>query len=233
MTFQWAVATHRGRVRQNNEDSVHPTSSGRGEDVLVVVADGMGGAVAGEVASRLAVEAAVEGSGSEEELVTAGNAAILETVSARPELAGMGSTVTLVRLEGQTARFAHVGDSRAYLLRDGAFTQVTEDHTVVNDYLRAGAISAEEVDSHPQRHMLTRAVGLDPDLAVDSFTRRLEPGDRLLVCSDGLTGMLSDDDIAGVLDDATPEEAVWELVERANAAGGQDNITVVVVDVEP
>lgn len=232
MTFQWAVATHRGRVRQNNEDSVHPTTSGRGSDLLVIVADGMGGAVAGEVASSLAVEAAVSATGSEAELVAAGNEAILDAVAARPELAGMGSTLTLVRLDDGTARFAHVGDSRAYLLRDGSLTQVTEDHTVVNDYLRAGAISPDEVDTHPQRHMLTRAVGLDPDLAVDSFTRRLEQGDRLLVCSDGLTGMLSDDDIAGILTGTTPEEAVWELVERANAAGGQDNITVVVVDVE-
>lgn len=234
MTYQWATATHQGRVRRNNQDSVHPPASGRDAGpVLVVVADGMGGHVAGEVASRIAVDRAVATDGPPAERVAAANAAILEEVGRQPDLAGMGTTMTLVELGPDgTCRGSHVGDSRAYLLRDGALRRLTTDHTVVGEYVAAGRISPDEARRHPQRNMLTRALGLVPDLTVDTFEEHLRPGDRLLLCSDGLTSMVDEAVIGELLAAGAPEPAAWTLVEKANEEGGQDNITVVVVDVE-
>ncbi len=233
MTYQWATATHQGRVRRNNQDAVHPPASGRADGpVFVVVADGMGGHVAGEVASRIAVDEAVSASGSPADRVLAANTAILEEVGRRPDLAGMGTTMTLVDLGADgTARGAHVGDSRAYILRDGALRRLTTDHTVVAEHVAAGRMTADEARTHPQRNMLTRALGLVPDIEVDAFEERLVPGDRLLLCSDGLTSMLPEGTVAELLGFGDPEPAAWTLVEKANEAGGQDNITVVVVDV--
>lgn len=235
MNYQWASATHRGRLREKNEDSVHPSTAGRSPGpVVVMVADGMGGHVAGETASRLAVENALDVDGSVVDRVEAGNRAILEVAAEKPELAGMGTTLTLMELrESGTAHLAHVGDSRAYLLRDGRLDQLSVDHTVVHEYLAAGKISPEEAATHPHRSMLTRALGLSYDLDVDDDFIDLRPGDRLLLCSDGVNGMLTDDEIASILEEGTPEEVVWKLVEEANRAGGHDNITALVVDVEP
>jgi protein phosphatase len=145
----------------------------------------------------------------------------------------MGTTVTLAELDADgTGRFAHVGDSRAYLWHDDELTQLTQDHTVVAEWLAAGAITEDEAKTHPRRGMLTRSVGVSPSVAVDTFESELAAGDRLLLCSDGLNGMVRDDRIAALLSTGTPEEAAWALVEAANAAGGHDNITVLVVDVE-
>lgn len=233
MRYQWATASHKGRVRSNNQDSVFPEAAGSSEgQAILVVADGMGGHVAGEVASRIAVDTAIGTDGGVATRARAANAAILAEVGRRPELAGMGTTITLVDLDGDgLARFGHVGDSRAYLLRQGKLEQLTEDHTIVTEYLRSGRITPEQAQEHPQRHMLTRALGLVHEVDVDEFEIVLQPGDRILLCSDGVNGMVADDVIARALGAATAEEAVWELVERANAAGGQDNITAVVVDV--
>lgn len=234
MRYRWAVASHPGNVRPGNEDSAWPESSGAGDGPLVViVADGMGGAVAGEVASQLAVEAARSSDKDIEDRVQEANAAILAEVERRPELRGMGTTMTLFELgaEDGLAQFAHVGDSRAYLLRDETLTQLTEDHTVVNMYLRTGAIGPEEVANHPQRSLITRAVGLTTDLDVDTGNLTMEPGDRLLLCSDGVNSMIDDAEIADALGVDSAEEAAWLLVEKANLAGGHDNITALVVDV--
>ena len=234
MSYRWAVASHPGNVRPGNEDSVWPDASGAGDGPLVViVADGMGGAVAGEVASGLAVEAARSSERDIADRVREANQAILDEVEVRPELRGMGTTMTLFELgaDGGLARFAHVGDSRAYLLRKGDLTQLTEDHTVVNMYLRTGAIGPDQVANHPQRSLITRAVGLTPELDVDTGNLTLEAGDRLLLCSDGVNSMIDDDEIAQALSVETAEEAVWLLVEKANLAGGHDNITALVVDV--
>lgn len=240
MKYQWATATHKGRVRANNQDSVHPTAAGSSDDgALLIVADGMGGHVAGEVASRIAIDAAlgVKGEtldfeGDVGERVGDANAAILAEVARRPELAGMGTTITMVELHADgIGAFAHVGDSRAYLLREGLLRQLTEDHTIVNEYLRSGKITEDQAAEHPQRHMITRALGLIPDVEVDVFRLELAPGDRLLLCSDGVNGMIDDASIRDALLTPTAEEAVWELVERANGAGGHDNVTAVVVDV--
>lgn len=234
-TYLWAVATHPGRIRSGNEDSVHPSAAGTGPGPLVVtVADGMGGAVGGEVASRTAVDSAIGTDGDVASRVAAGNSAILAEVDRHPSLAGMGTTMTLFELgpEGE-ARYAHVGDSRAYLMRDGELRQLTVDHTVVAEYVRAGKITRDEVATHPQRSMLTRALGLTTEVEIDTGTLDLVGNDRLLLCSDGVNSMIDDDEIAQALSLETAEEAAWDLVERANTAGGHDNITALVIDVRP
>lgn len=233
MRYQWASATHTGRVRSNNQDSVHPETSGSAESkTLLMVADGMGGHVAGEIASKIAVDTAKEIVGTPGMRVVGANQAILLQVAESPDLAGMGTTLTLVELgDDGVGRFAHVGDSRAYLLRDGVLRQLTEDHTVVAEYVASGKIRAEEAHNHPQRSMLTRALGLTQDLLVDEIEEPLEVGDRYLLCSDGVNSMIDGQDVADCLALDTAEEAAWALIEASNAAGGHDNITVVVIDI--
>ncbi|MFP4073428.1 MAG: protein phosphatase 2C domain-containing protein, partial [Actinomycetota bacterium] len=143
---------------------------------------------------------------------------------------GMGTTMTLLEIEDDVATIAHVGDSRAYLLRDGELRQLTEDHTVAAEYMAQGQLSAEEAASHPQRHMLVRTLGLTRFVNVDEVKTDLAPGDRILLCSDGLTEMVTEEQIARTLGDDTPDEVVWALVEMANKAGGVDNISVAVVE---
>jgi PPM family protein phosphatase len=144
----------------------------------------------------------------------------------------MGTTMTLVTLDPDgTASFAHVGDSRAYLMQDGEMTQVTRDHTVAAEYVAMGRIDPDEAVSHPQRHMLTRTLGMTRFVNIDEFTLRVQPGDRLMLCSDGLTEMVSDLVIARALAGNGVEETAWQLVDMANSAGGIDNISVIVVDV--
>ncbi|HEU4894504.1 MAG TPA: PP2C family serine/threonine-protein phosphatase [Acidimicrobiia bacterium] len=231
MRYHWATATHQGMVRDTNEDSVFPKASGESADeVLLIVADGMGGHVAGEVASRIAINAAASTDVDPTDRVAAGNRAIREEVARDPGLDGMGTTMTLLQIEQGVATIAHIGDSRAYLLREGELSQLTEDHTVAAEYVSQGQLSPEEAATHPQRHMLLRTLGLTRFVNVDEVTLELRAGDRILLCSDGLTEMVRDDAIASTLLDGTPDEVVWELVEMANNAGGVDNITVVVVE---
>jgi len=231
LRYVWASATHQGMLREQNEDSVFPTSSGESDSsVLAIVADGMGGHVAGEVASRIALNAAASSELGAADRVAAGNRAIREEVAREPNLEGMGTTMTLLEIEDDVATIGHIGDSRAYLLRDGGFSQITEDHTVAAEYVAQGQLSPEEAATHPQRHMLLRTLGLTRFVNVDEIKLDLSPGDRLLLCSDGLTEMVPDARIAKSLASGTPDEVVWKLVELANGAGGVDNITVVVVD---
>lgn len=231
MRYIWSTATHKGMVRDNNEDSVFPSSSGNSiDEVLVIVADGMGGHVAGEVASRLAVNAAASSELDAADRIAAGNRAIREEVARDPGLEGMGTTMTLLSIDGTTATIGHIGDSRAYLLRDGDFSQLTEDHTVAAEYVALGQLDPEEAATHPQRHMLTRTLGLTRFVNVDEFKFDMVAGDRVLLCSDGLTEMVSDQDIGSTLRRETLEEVVWNLVEMANNAGGVDNISVVAVE---
>jgi protein phosphatase len=236
MIFTWASGSHTGRIRDNNEDSVFPESSGKTEEELVVaVADGMGGHVGGEIASRLAIEAvALRTDISIDDRVTAANESIIAEAVNRPELRGMGTTLTAGHFSPSGAlTIAHVGDSRAYLLRTGILKQLTHDHSVVAEYLRAGSIRPEDAATHPQRSMLTRALGLYADVDVDTAELLVHPSDRLLFCSDGLTNMVPEQSVAETLSPGTPEEAVWALIEAANQAGGHDNISLVVVDVSP
>lgn len=239
MKYVWGTGTHVGRVRDGNEDSLFPSESGSSDGpVVLMVADGMGGAVAGEVASRLAVEAATAAGADEqvtpEARVLAANRAVIDATRDDPTLAGMGTTMTLVALDTEgTAEFAHVGDSRAYLVRDGSMELLTTDHTLVHELIELGRITPEEAEHHPHRHLITRVLGLGP-IGVDTFTVELHEGDRILLCSDGLNTMVSDLTIEGLLAAGQGvEPTAWALIEQANTAGGLDNTTVLVIDVAP
>ena len=233
MRFVWATASHVGMVREGNEDDVYPRDSGSGPGpLLIAVADGMGGHVAGEVASRLAMEAAIADGGKPSDRVAAANRAVVEAAAADDALNGMGTTLTLAGLQPDgTLDIAHVGDSRAYLYRDGSLRLLTEDHTVVAELVALGHLSEEAAANHPQRHLLTRTLGLGP-VEVHQVTMLVEPGDRLLLCSDGLTTMLEAETIEALLEAGLAvEPTVWSLIEAANAAGGVDNTTVALVDI--
>ena len=235
MRITWASGTHMGRVRTNNEDALYPQASGTSRDTsLFAVADGMGGHVAGEVASSKAIEVATSSNGTLAERIRAANDAIIEAAREDRSLLGMGTTITMAEIDPDgTATIGHVGDSRAYLLHDGSLEQLTVDHTIVAEYLAAGKIRPEDIANHPQRSMITRALGLERDVEVDTFTRHLVAGDRVLLCTDGLNSMLSDQRIERHLQAPTPDDAVWDLIEAANAAGGHDNVSLIVIDVGP
>ncbi len=234
MKYSWATSTHPGLVRDSNEDSVYPESDGTSEGpILVAVADGMGGHAAGEVASRLAIETVTSSEAPIEARVSEANQVVLDAAEERADRFGMGSTLTAGEFGPTgTLQVGHVGDSRLYLLRRSELLQVTTDHSLVAQYLAAGAISPEEALNHPQRNVITRALGIDRDVMVDAHTVHLRVGDRVLICSDGLTSMVPDDEVAAILHDQPAAQAAgWALVEAANQAGGEDNITVAVVDV--
>jgi serine/threonine protein phosphatase PrpC len=230
MRFSAGSRTDVGRGRPENEDSLLDDR----EDGLYAVADGMGGHRAGEVASAIAIETlktAYHGGQPLEAAVKSANAAVFAKAADDVSLRGMGTTLTAVALRDGTALLGHVGDSRAYLMRDGGVTQVTDDHSLVEQLVREGRLSPEEAQNHPQRAIITRALGIDAEVEVDTYRVDLRPGDRLLICSDGLTGMLSDETIAATLRrHADPQQAADILVDMANQAGGDDNITVVVLD---
>jgi serine/threonine protein phosphatase PrpC len=228
------ATTDTGRVREANEDSFLV------EAPLFAVADGMGGHLAGDVASRTAVETITTraeqdspgDTGSLARLVREANHEIWKKAQSDASLHGMGTTCTLAMLDNASLHIAHVGDSRAYLLRDGDLSQITEDHTLVGRMVREGKLRPEEAERHPQRSIVTRALGVDSDVEVDTQTIELREGDRILLCSDGLTSMVDQDSIAEVLNDrADPQDASELLVQLANDAGGEDNITAVVIEV--
>ncbi len=235
MNFAWATRTEVGRVRDHNEDSVWPTTDGSTDEVLAVaVADGMGGHAGGEVASATALDTAMTVSGEPAMRVVAANLAVVDAARQRPRLAGMGTTLTLALLDPDgDLDIGHVGDSRAYLLRAGTLQQLTRDHSYVADLIAAGKLTPEEAETHPYRSVLTRAIGLDPTVEVDSYGIVLQSGDRILLCSDGLTSMVSDGPISEILsrEDSPPAATADALVTAANDAGGIDNITVIVIDV--
>jgi serine/threonine protein phosphatase PrpC len=226
----YAVASDTGRRRRRNEDNYVVTPP------LFAVADGMGGAQAGEVASRLAATALESGDsdgldGLEriDALIQEANRRIYDRASTDPSASGMGTTMTVALVEGMTVAIGHVGDSRAYLVRDEQMEQLTDDHSLVNELQKSGKLSAEEAQAHPQRSVITRAVGTDPDVDVDGFTIEAEEGDVFLICSDGLTDMVEDEEILELVhqnrDDL--DKAVQALVAAANRGGGEDNITAV------
>jgi protein phosphatase len=226
----YAVSSDTGRKRRRNEDSyvIAPP--------LFAVADGMGGAQAGEIASRLAAVALEEtdlGALSGEERVTSliqeANRRVYERSNEDPNASGMGTTITVALVEDSGVTIGHVGDSRAYRYREGSIEQITEDHSLVNELMKSGKLSPEEAETHPQRSVITRALGTDPDVDVDSFTVETQRGDVFLLCSDGLTTMVDDDGILGVLEKHHDDldRATKSLVSAANRGGGEDNITVI------
>ncbi len=228
------AGTDTGRQRRANEDSLLARAP------LFVVADGMGGAQAGEVASRLAVESfqlGVQDASQPElalaDLAIAANTRIHELSHANAEHAGMGTTLTAVYVGEQEVAIAHVGDSRAYCLRDGQLERLTDDHSLVDELMRQGRLTPEEAIEHPQRSVITRALGPEGTVEVDTRSVRARAGDVYLICSDGLTTMIGEDQIAQVLL-AHPRlrDAGEALIAAANEAGGRDNITVVLLRLE-
>jgi PPM family protein phosphatase len=218
-----------GRQRQSNEDSYFEGPP------LFAVADGMGGARAGEVASRIAVEAFGDsrepGRDPEAQLVEiarTANRRIYELARSDDAYAGMGTTLTAVIVGGREVTVGHVGDSRLYRLRGDELERLTTDHSLVEEYVRAGRLAPEEAESHPQKSIITRALGVEADVDVDTLTCDARDGDVFLICSDGLTGMVSEEDVAHILRQRESlEQAASDLVAAANQAGGRDNITVV------
>ena len=229
-----AGRTDTGRRRLRNEDDFIC------DPPLFAVADGVGGARAGEIAAGLAA-AALEEAGAETRgaegvvaLITEANRRIWERSLADPETAGMGTTVTaaLVDASSGTVTIGHVGDSRAYLLRGGAIEQLTTDHSLVAELVESGILTPEEAERHPQRSAITRALGTEPTVDVDTFTVEAKPGDVFLLCSDGLSTMVANEDMAAAIEAAErdPERAAEALVAAANARGGEDNVTVVLFE---
>jgi PPM family protein phosphatase len=224
---EFAAATHTGMMRRTNEDAHFARPP------LFVVADGMGGSRAGEVASRLAV-ATFEGlpgtSGLPEELLRSTIADANSRIHAASErdaaTAGMGTTITAALVSDAAVSFGHVGDSRAYLWRDGVLQQLSDDHSLVGELVRRGALTPEEAERHPQKNIITRTVGTEPALAVDTWTIEAAQDDVFLLASDGLNNMVRDPEIARILGSAPSlAQAARELLRAANAAGGLDNIT--------
>lgn len=244
-----AARTDQGRVRHNNEDNFYV----REDRGLLVVADGMGGHASGEVASSLAVDVirdyfddaagekafvgefddrCLEGTNRLGAAIRLANMAICEAAQGNAQYAGMGTTVAAVLVQGNRMGIAHVGDSRVYLLRAGDLSQVTDDHSLVAEQLKREMITPEEALAAENRNILTRALGVAPDVKVDLGEMTLADGDRILLCSDGLTTMVTDEDIRTVvLGTEDLEAACEELVQMANEHGGRDNITLVLAEI--
>lgn len=248
-----SARTNVGQVRQNNEDNVH-LWVGEGA-VLAVVADGMGGAAAGEEASRLAVEAIENGmalsaldneqtlaevseghlSDQLRDSILDANMSIIRRAAEEPEMRGMGTTVTLALVRGKEVIIAHVGDSRAYQITamDTKIRQITSDHSFVEALFAAGHITREQADEHPMRNVLYRALGQTEEIDVDLYQTYLQVGDRLVLCSDGLTRHVRPSEIADIaLNASSPDVASQQLIDLANARGGEDNVSVIVIAVE-
>ena len=243
--------THVGMVRSANQDAycaILAPNAPPGTDALLSVADGMGGHQAGEVASTMAIQGLVrhlsssQGAGGVTPISEWHHAKLLEEViqqinaevnqaATRPETRGMGTTLTVALLAGSSLAIGHVGDSRLYLLRNGQLRQLSHDHSWVAEEVARGAISPEEARSHPRRNILTRAIGTGPQVQVDTGLTQVEEGDTILLCSDGLHGLVTDEEIARTMASQPPQEACQFLVDRANALGGNDNITVIVARV--
>ena len=230
--ISWGARSDVGLVRGHNEDSFLLRAP------LFVVSDGMGGHAAGEVASSITVETiGNRAPGTADDVllgaaVEAANASVIEAAEAGVGKPGMGCTATAVLIEKNKMAVAHVGDSRAYVLRHGTLVRVTHDHSYVEELVDSGQITADEARTHPSRSIITRALGSDPDMYADHFSLEVQNGDRIVLCSDGLSSMVPDSEIEALaVSSATPQQAADNLVAAALTAGGADNVTVVVVDI--
>jgi protein phosphatase len=245
-SLRFAAGTDRGLVRDSNEDSYKIIPESSQNPYVYIIADGMGGHNCGEVASRMAVDFIsnyVQKDGNRlfssqnieeklKKLVEDTNTTVFETSLKNPEASGMGTTLTMAVIAGQKATVAHVGDSRLYLMRDEMIKQITEDHTYIWELIKKGSLTREEAEVHPRKHVITRAIGSSPDLEVDMLTLEIQDEDILLLCTDGLTNMIGDDEIYRILKDNEPEAACEGLIEAAKSKGGEDNITVIVIKCE-
>jgi PPM family protein phosphatase len=235
MTSMRSVAlTDTGRRRRHNEDSYVC------EPPLFAIADGMGGAQAGEIASHLAATSVQHAElsdapddGRAERLIQDANRRVYERARVDESTSGMGTTMTVALVDGDLVRIGHVGDSRAYLVRDHTLEQLTEDHSLVGELVRSGRLSPEEAEDHPHRSVITRVLGTDPEVDVDSFSVAARPGDLFMLCSDGLTTMVDDARILELLEEhpGDVKSAAQVLIDEANTNGGEDNITVVLFQI--
>ena len=237
------LKTDLGCLRENNEDRAEfyePDDPGilAARGALYIVADGMGGHAAGQIASELAIKkmlAAYYGSRADDvpaaltEAVQAANEHVFQVAAAVPGRSGMGTTLTALALVQDRAYLAHVGDSRAYLIRNGGIQQVTEDHTWVQEQVQKGILTPEEAELSPYRNVITRCIGTQPDVEPDMLAVESQAGDTWLLCSDGLTGHVRDPELLQIVRDQAPSEACRQLVDLACARGGSDNITVLIV----
>lgn len=230
--MKYAALSDKGLVRPNNEDAFLATEAAIG------VADGMGGHEGGELASQIALEEASKAITSMErrpkatlaKIFANANSAVLR-MARESQQTGMGTTLTIAVLKKQRIWIGHIGDSRAYLLRGGNLEQLTEDHSLVGDLVRSGGLSQDEARTHPKRHVITKAVGTQKLIKPDIFSLAFEDGDRLLICTDGLTNHVEPDSLSKLAAGGSPESACERLVEAAKERGGSDNITVVIGDI--
>jgi protein phosphatase len=229
---QRAAITDAGRRRRRNEDAYVLAPP------LFAVADGMGGAQAGEIASRIAASvlrdsAGRAGADAVVALIQEANRRVYEAAATDEARSGMGTTMTAALLQDSSVRIGHVGDSRAYLVREGRLEQLTEDHSLVAELVRSGRLSQEEADVHPQRSVITRVLGTDPEVDIDAFSVETHPGDLFMLCSDGLTSMVDDETILGIVQEhrSNLERAARALVDAANKGGGEDNITILLFEI--
>lgn len=239
--MKYAAGTDKGLLRDINEDSYMIIPGRSDTSCVFVIADGLGGHNSGEVASRMAVEYIRDNIGAEgcfdsadlsgklEALVKKVNTAVYERSLGSAEVSGMGTTLTMAVFAGSTLTAAHVGDSRLYLIRDGAIRQLTEDHSYIGELVRQGKLTREEAEKHPRKNIITRAIGSSPELEVDIISHQIEADDIYILCTDGLTNMVSESDIADIVSGSDPEHACAKLIEAANKQGGEDNITVIVI----
>jgi PPM family protein phosphatase len=238
--MEYSSATDVGKIRQHNEDAVAVVKSG--EYVLAVVADGMGGHRAGDTASRLACETLVTGfydlqeslarneiTAWLEKAASEANRNIFEYQKVHPECRGMGTTLTAALSTVNFTAYANAGDSRLYILESGSLRQVTEDHSLVEELVRRGELSVKEAEKHPQKHVLTRALGTEKTIAVDTGVVEWKENDTILLCSDGLTNKLPDKEIEEVLQEYSLKDTAVLLIDKANERGGEDNITAAAV----
>jgi len=225
------LRTDIGKVRNQNEDAAWFDE----KRAVFAVADGMGGHLAGEVASRMAIEAVQQmakdsrgpGIGALSEMVASAHEAILAHAQTHPECNGMGTTLSVLWRGGNYAYIAHVGDSRIYRFRDNALEQITQDHSLVEEMVRAGLITPEQARTHSRRNIITRALGTEGENTPDLLVTDIKKGDVFLLCTDGLTGMVEDVDIERTIREQKLEQAADCLIEKALAAGGRDNVTLV------
>lgn len=238
--------TDLGRIRENNEDKYEFFQP---DDIEILalkgsfygVADGMGGHSAGQIASELALKNTISSYYADDSplliqsiksAISQANGIIYETARAISERAGMGTTITALVIRGEQAYIAQVGDSRCYLLRDKKIRQITEDHSWVQEQIKRGALTQEEALSSPYKNVITRSLGNTPSVDIDVFEEDIEEGDKFLLCSDGLSGLVSDDEMQKILIKSSPSQASWELVNLALDRGGNDNVTVLIVEVK-
>ncbi len=237
MHIEYGIRSDRGKVRASNEDTCIANAEGN----LFLVADGMGGHAAGEIASQIAastveeiISGATQDSDPEDLLqhaVSQANGRVYETQKLKPECRGMGSTLTVLTLRNGRYYIAQVGDSRAYLFRDGVLIQETQDHSLVWPLYKSGTLQKEDISRHPQKNLITRSIGTYPQVEADFENGRALAGDIFLLCSDGLTDVLSDHDIVEVLSDSSKgtQELSNRLIDVANERGGPDNVSAIVV----